>query len=151
MPAAHPPRATRSPKPGDIQPRWWVVDAADQTLGRLASRIAALLRGKHNPLYAPHADTGDFVVVVNAGKVKLTGRKLDQKTYYRHSGWAGGLKSRTAGQVLRGAHPERVIESAVRGMLPKNSLGRKIYGKLKVYAGPDHPHAAQKPEVRKLG
>ena len=150
MPAAHPPRATRSPKPGDIQPRWWVVDAAGQTLGRLASQIAHLLRGKHNPMYAPHADTGDFIVVVNARQVRLTGRKLEQKTYYRHSGWVGGLKSRTAGQVLAGAHPERVVESAVRGMLPKNSLGRKLFGKLKVYAGPEHPHAAQKPEERKL-
>lgn len=151
MPAARPPRATKSPKPGDVEPRWWVVDAADKTLGRLASQVAALLRGKHNPMYAPHADTGDFVVVVNARQVRLTGRKLEQKTYYRHSGWVGGLKSRTAGQVLEGAHPERVVESAVRGMLPKNTLGRKIFGKLKVYAGPQHPHAAQKPEVRQLG
>jgi large subunit ribosomal protein L13 len=146
MPAARPARVTRSPRPGDIVPRWWVVDAADQTLGRLASRIAGRLRGKHAKLYVPHADAGDFVVVVNAAKVRLTGRKREDKIYYRHSGHAGALRSRTAGEILDGPHPERLVEQAVRGMLPKNALGRKLYRKLKVYAGPGHPHAAQKPE-----
>ena len=151
MPAAKPSRPTRSARPGDVERRWWVVDATDQTLGRLATQVAARLRGKHRAWYTPHADTGDFVVVVNAEKVKLTGRKREQKTYYRHSGWAGGLKTRTAEQVLGGAHPERVIEQAVRGMLPHNSLGRKLYRKLKVYPGPEHPHAAQQPEELRLG
>jgi large subunit ribosomal protein L13 len=127
------------------------VDAENQTLGRLSTRIASLLRGKHRVLYTPHADAGDFVVVVNAGKVRLTGRKREQKVYTRHTGWVGHLRTRTAGQVLAGAHPERVVEEAVRGMLPRNSLGRKLYRKLKVYAGPSHPHAAQKPEVLTLG
>lgn len=144
-------RATRSVKPGDVTPVWWVIDAEDQVLGRMSTRIATLLRGKHRALYTPHADAGDFVIVVNAEKVKLTGRKREQKTYYRHSGWPGGLREITADKVLKGAHPERVIESAVRGMLPHNSLGRKLFGKLKVYAGPGHPHAAQKPEVLQLG
>jgi large subunit ribosomal protein L13 len=147
MPAARPPRPTRAIKPSEVTPRWWVVDAADQTLGRLSTRIASLLRGKHRVLFTPHADNGDFVVVVNAAKVKLTGRKREQKVYYRHTGYVGHLKSRTADQVLKGAHPERVVEEAVRGMLPHNALGRKLYRKLKVYAGPEHPHAAQKPEV----
>jgi len=144
-------RATRSVKPGDVTPQWWVIDAEDQVLGRMSTRIATLLRGKHRALYTPHADAGDFVIVVNAEKVKLTGRKREQKTYYRHSGWPGGLREINADKVLTGAHPERVIERAVRGMLPHNSLGRKLYGKLKVYAGPRHPHAAQKPEVLQLG
>jgi large subunit ribosomal protein L13 len=134
-----------------VTQRWWVVDAADQTLGRLASRVAARLRGKQSVLYTPHADSGDFVVVVNAGRVRLTGRKRQQKMYIRHTGWTGHLRSRTAEQVLAGAHPERVVEEAVRGMLPHNALGRKLYRKLKVYAGPTHPHAAQKPEVVSLG
>ena len=144
-------RATRSARPGDVEPRWHVVDAEDQVLGRLATRVAMLLRGKHRALYTPHADAGDYVIVVNAEKVRLTGRKREQKTYYRHSGWVGGLRSITADKVLAGAHPERVIEHAVRGMLPKNALGRKLFRKLKVYAGPSHPHAAQKPEVLSLG
>ena len=144
-------RATRSAKPGEAPGRWWVVDAEDVILGRMATRVAMILRGKHHALYTPHVDTGDFVIVVNAEKVKLTGRKREQKTYYRHSGWVGGLKSATAGEVLSGVHPERVVENAVRGMLPKNALGRKLLGKLKVYAGPDHPHAAQKPEELYLG
>jgi large subunit ribosomal protein L13 len=122
------------------------VDAADQTLGRLATRIASRLRGKTDVMYTPHADPGDFVIVVNAERVRLTGRKRSEKTYYRHTGWKGHLKSRTADQVLSGAHPERVLETAVRGMLPKNSLGRKLQRKLKVYAGPNHPHAAQQPQ-----
>lgn len=144
-------KATRSAKPGDIEPRWWIVDAEDVVLGRLSTRVAMLLRGKHRALYTPHADTGDFVIVVNAGKVRLTGRKLQQKTYYRHSGWSGGLKSITAEKLLAGPHADRVVRQAVRGMLPKNSLGRKLLRKLKVHTGPDHPHAAQKPEVLSLG
>lgn len=151
MPAVRPPRPTRAVRPSEVTPRWWVVDAADQTLGRLASRVASVLRGKHRVLYTPHADNGDFVVVVNAARVRLTGRKREQKVYYRHTGWKGHLKSRTADQVLSGPHPERVVEEAVRGMLPHNALGRKLYRKLKVYAGPEHPHAAQKPEVLSVG
>jgi len=143
--------ATRSLKPGDVTQQWWVVDAEDLVLGRLSTRIASVLRGKHRPIYTPHADAGDFVVVVNAEKIKLTGRKREQKTYYRHSGWPGGLREINADKVLTGAHPERVVENAVRGMLPHNSLGRKLFRKLKVYAGPEHPHAAQKPEVLQLG
>jgi large subunit ribosomal protein L13 len=143
--------ATRSLKPGDVTQHWWVIDAEDQVLGRLATRIASVLRGKHRPFYTPHVDAGDFVIVVNADKVKLTGRKREQKTYYRHSGWPGGLREITADKVLTGAHPERVVESAIKGMLPHNALGRKLFGKLKVYAGPAHPHAAQKPEVLQLG
>jgi large subunit ribosomal protein L13 len=134
-------------KPGEVVPRWLVVDAENQVLGRLATRVATVLRGKHRASYTPHVDTGDFVIVVNAEKVRLTGRKLEQKTYIRHTGYTGHLKRRTAGEVLASAQPERVIEHAVRGMLPKNSLGRKLFGKLKVYAGPSHPHQAQKPEV----
>jgi len=143
-------RTTRSARPADVQRRWLVVDAEDVVLGRLATRVAGILRGKHKPVYTPHVDTGDFVIVVNAEKVKLTGRKREQKTYYRHSGWVGGLRSITAGKVLEGPHPDRVVRSAVRGMLPKNSLGRKMLAKLKVYPGPDHPHAAQKPEELKV-
>jgi len=150
MPVARPPRPTKSLRSGDRQ-QWWIVDAADQTLGRLASHIASLLRGKQNVMYTPHADAGDFVVVVNAERVRLTGRKREEKTYYRHTGWKGHLKSATADQVLSGAHPERVLETAVRGMLPKNSLGRKLHRKLKVYAGPNHPHAAQTPQELPLG
>ena len=144
-------RATRSARPGEVERRWLVIDAEDVVLGRLATRVATLLRGKHKPQFTPHVDTGDFVIVVNAEKVRLTGRKREQKTYYRHSGWAGGLKETTADKVLDGAHPERVVEAAVRGMLPKNSLGRKLFRKLKVYAGPDHPHAAQKPQELTIG
>lgn len=146
--AAH--RATQSAKPEEVERRWFVVDANEVVLGRLATRVATILRGKHRPIYTPHVDTGDFVVIVNAEKVKLTGRKLEQKTYYRHTGWTGHLKSTTAGKILGSAHPERVLEHAVRGMLPKNSLGRKMLGKLKVYAGPSHPHAAQKPEELRI-
>jgi large subunit ribosomal protein L13 len=142
--------ATQSAKPAEIEHRWYVVDATDQVLGRLATRLASVLRGKHKPIYTPHVDTGDFIVVVNAERVRLTGNKREAKTYYRHTGWPGGLKSTTAAKVLDGAHPERVIESAVRGMLPKNHLGRQMFSKLKVYAGADHPHAAQRPEVLPL-
>ena len=140
-------RATQSAKPAEVERRWYVLDADDQVLGRLATAAATLLRGKHKPIFTPHVDTGDFVIVVNAEKVKLTGRKREQKTYYRHTGHIGHLKSVTADEVLSGPHPDRVVRQAVRGMLPKNSLGRAMLRKLKVYAGPDHPHDAQKPEV----
>ena len=135
---------TYSPKPGEITRRWHVIDATDVVLGRLASHAAQLLRGKHKPIFAPHVDTGDFVIIVNADKVALTGRKRAQKVAYRHSGYPGGLK-RVSYDTLLSTRPERAVELAVRGMLPKNRLGRKMLKKLKVYAGPDHPHAAQKP------
>ena len=125
---------------------WWVVDATDKPLGRLASEVAHVLRGKHKPTYTPHVDTGDFVVVVNADKIKLTGNKLDQKTWNRHSGIPGGFKSESYRHVLD-RKPEWPVEKAVKGMLPKNVLGREMLGKLKVYATPDHPHAAQKPQA----
>ncbi|PRY00012.1 50S ribosomal protein L13 [Allonocardiopsis opalescens] len=135
---------TYSPKPGDVQRQWHIIDAEDVVLGRLASHVATLLRGKHKPIYAPHFDTGDFVIVVNADKVALTGKKLEQKRAYRHSGYPGGLRSISYGDLMA-KRPERVIEKAVKGMLPKNSLGRQMAKKLKVYAGPEHPHAAQQP------
>lgn len=125
--------------------KWYLVDATDRTLGRLASQVASRLRGKHQPNFTPHSDTGDFIVVINADKVKLTGRKWEHKTYYRHSGYMGGLKSITA-RKLREKRPEDLVRNAVWGMLPKNRLGRKLYKKLKVYAGPDHPHEAQQPQ-----
>ena len=139
-------RATKSAKPAEVEHRWFVVDATDQVLGRLATRVATVLRGKHRAIFTPHVDTGDYVVVVNAEKVRLTGRKREQKIYYRHTGYTGHLKQTTAGKLLAGPHADRVVRRAVRGMLPKNSLGRQMFRKLKVYAGPDHPHAAQKPE-----
>jgi large subunit ribosomal protein L13 len=142
---------TRSTRPADVVRRWYVVDASDQVLGRLASRVASILRGKHRATFTPHVDTGDFVIVVNAGKVRLTGRKLDQKVYYRHTGYTGHLRSTTAGKLLAGPHADRVVRHAVLGMLPKNSLGRQMFRKLKVYAGAEHPHAAQRPEVLQLG
>jgi large subunit ribosomal protein L13 len=135
---------TYSPKPGEVTRQWHVIDATDIVLGRLASQTAILLRGKHKPQFAPHLDTGDFVVVINAGKVALTGNKREDKYLYRHSGYPGGLSKRSYGELLD-TRPERVIEKAVKGMLPKNTLGRKMLTKLKVYAGPDHPHAAQQP------
>ena len=135
---------TYSPKAGDIQRQWHVIDATDDVLGRLASHAATLLRGKHKPIFAPHMDTGDFVIVVNAGKVALTGNKLQDKRAYRHSGYPGGMHSVAYSELLA-KHPERVVEKAVKGMLPKNSLGRNMLRKLKVYAGPDHPHQAQQP------
>jgi large subunit ribosomal protein L13 len=135
---------TFSPKAGDIQQQWHVIDASDVVLGRLASHAATLLRGKHKPIFAPHVDTGDFVIVINAEKVALSGRKLEQKRAYRHSGYPGGLRA-VAYRDLLERYPERVIEKAVRGMLPKNSLGRSMLRKLKVYAGPEHPHQAQRP------
>ncbi|MFB4313570.1 50S ribosomal protein L13 [Actinomadura sp. 21ATH] len=135
---------TYTPKPADVQRQWHVIDATDVVLGRLASQVAQLLRGKHKPIYAPHLDTGDFVVIVNAEKVALSGNKLEQKRAYRHSGYPGGLRSVNYADLLE-KHPERAVEKAIKGMLPKNSLGRKMFGKVKVYAGPDHPHQAQKP------
>jgi len=135
---------TWNAKPGEIERRWLVVDAEGQTLGRLATRIADALRGKDKPTYTPHVDTGDFVVVVNAEKVRVTGKKLDQKIYYRHSGYPGGLRERTLAEQLA-RRPEEVIRKAVKGMLPKNKLAAAQLRKLKVYAGPEHPHAAQNP------
>ena len=140
---------TYSAKSSDNQNHWWVVDADGAVLGRLAAQVAARIRGKHNPMYTPHVDTGDSVVVINAAKIKLTGRKLDQKMYYRHSGYIGGLKSATARNLLE-KQPEELIRHAVRGMLPKNRLGRQLNKKLKVYAGSEHPHSAQQPETLTL-
>ena len=130
----------------NIERKWYVVDATGYTLGRLASEVAKVLRGKNKPIYTPSMDTGDYVIVVNADKIKVTGKKLDQKIYYRHSEYVGSLKETTLREMLN-KHPERVIEFAVKGMLPKGSLGREMYTKLHVYAGPDHKHEAQKPEV----
>ncbi|MFC5997245.1 50S ribosomal protein L13 [Quadrisphaera sp. GCM10027208] len=136
---------TYTPKPGDVERQWHVIDATDVVLGRLASHTAQLLRGKHKPVFAPHVDTGDFVIIVNAGKVALSGAKREQKKAYRHSGYPGGLRAMAYGDLLE-RFPERAVEKAVRGMLPKNSLGRQMMRKLKVYAGPEHPHGAQKPQ-----
>ncbi len=135
---------TYTPKSHEIERAWWVVDAAGRPLGRLATEIARVLRGKHKPMYTPHLDTGDHVVVVNASKVALTGNKADKKTYFRYSGYVGGERFIPL-RRMAGAHPERVVEMAVRGMLPKNALGRAMYKKLKVYAGADHPHQGQQP------
>jgi large subunit ribosomal protein L13 len=140
---------TYAVKASEIERQWWVVDASDQTLGRLATRIATLLEGKHKPTYTPHLDTGDHVVVVNAGRIKVTGNKLLQKRYYRHSGYPGGLKEESL-QALLARKPELVIERAVKGMLPQNRLGRAMFKKLKVYGGPDHPHQAQQPQAAEL-
>ena len=136
---------THSTKPSEIERQWFVVDARGQTLGRLASEIAKILKGKHKPIYAPHLDTGDFVIVINAEKVHVTGSKMDQKMYHRHSGYPGGLKSITLREQLK-RHPTRVIRSAVKGMLPHNRLGRAMLRKLKVYAREAHPHEAQQPK-----
>lgn len=135
---------TYQPKAGEVNRGWVLVDAQGQTLGRLATRVAMLLRGKGKPIFAPHLDVGDFVVVINAEKVAVTGRKLRQKEYYHHSQYPGGLKTTTLEKLLR-EKPERVLEKAVRGMLPKNKLGDALFGKLKVYAGPTHPHVSQRP------
>ena len=132
--------------PDKIERKWYVIDASGQVLGRLASEAAKILRGKNKPEFTPHADTGDYVVVVNAEQIKVTGKKLDQKIYYHHSGYVGGMKETTLKEMLA-KHPERVIELAIRGMLPKGPLGREMLSKLHVYAGPEHPHAAQKPEA----
>ncbi|MCA9867964.1 MAG: 50S ribosomal protein L13 [Anaerolineales bacterium] len=136
-------------KPAEIERAWYVVDAEGQTLGRLASSIATILKGKHKPIYSPAVDCGDFVIVLNADKVAVTGRRLEQKKYYRHSLYIGGLKEITLRDQMQ-KYPERVIESAVRGMLPKNALGRKMFKKLKVYAGNEHPHQAQLPQPLEL-
>ena len=138
--------ATRSVSADQVERRWYVVDAEDLVLGRLATRIATVLRGKHKASFTPHADTGDHVIVVNAEKVVLTGRKREQKTYHRHTGYMGGVKSITADKLLASAHSDRVVRAAVRGMLPHNALGRQMLSKLRVYSGPNHPHASQKPE-----
>ena len=144
-------RATQSARPAEVVRRWFVVDAESMALGRLASRVASILRGKHKAIFTPHVDTGDFVVIVNAEKVRLTGNKREQKVYRHHTGWTGHVRETTADKLLSGPHADRVLQSAVRGMLPKNSLGRQMFRKLKVYTGPEHPHAAQQPEVLKLG
>ena len=139
---------TFSAKPADVVHGWFVIDATDKVLGRVASEAARRLRGKHKAIYTPHVDTGDYIVVVNADKLRITGNKADDKIYYRHTGYPGGIKQRTAGEVLEGAHPERAIMMAVQRMLPKESpLARKQLGHLKVYAGAAHPHEAQNPEV----
>ncbi|MBR4283777.1 MAG: 50S ribosomal protein L13 [Peptococcaceae bacterium] len=139
-------RTTYIAKEADIVKKWYVIDAEGVTLGRLASEVASILRGKNKPQYAPNVDMGDYVIIVNAEKVAVTGKKLEQKMYRRHSGWVGGLKEVRMDKMLA-THPERVIEHAVKGMLPKNALGRKMFSKLHVYAGAEHPHAAQKPET----
>ncbi|MFP4474519.1 MAG: 50S ribosomal protein L13 [Desulfatibacillaceae bacterium] len=140
---------TYAARPQDNEHKWFVIDASDLVLGRLASEVASRLRGKHSPLFTPHEDMGDWIIVVNAEKVRLTGRKWDQKNYYRHSGYTGGIKSINA-KTLLAKKPEDLVRFAVRGMLPKNRLGRKLNKKLKVYAGPDHPHEAQQPEVLEI-
>lgn len=136
---------TYSPKPADLSHQWHVIDASDMVLGRLATQVATLLRGKHKPTYAPHMDGGDFVVIINAEKVALTGNKREQKMAYRHSGYPGGLRQISYGDLLD-RDPRKAVEKAVRGMLPKNTLGRQMLSKLKVYSGPNHPHAAQQPQ-----
>ncbi|MEM6781583.1 MAG: 50S ribosomal protein L13 [Pseudomonadota bacterium] len=138
---------TYSAKAADIDKKWVIVDAQDVVLGRLAAVVATRLRGKHKPLYTPHVDCGDNVIVINADKVRITGNKKDQDIFYWHTGYPGGIKGRTKGQILDGQNPERVVEKAVQRMLPKNALNEKIFKNLKVYAGTEHPHEAQKPEV----
>jgi large subunit ribosomal protein L13 len=137
---------TYVPPTDTLSPKWYVVDAADQRLGRLATEVANILRGKNKPTYTPNMDTGDFVVIVNADKIVVTGNKANQKLYRRHSGRPGGMKTETFAE-LQNRIPERIVEKAVKGMLPKNALGRKLFTKLKVYAGPEHPHQAQQPET----
>ncbi len=138
---------TYSAKAADLQPQWYVIDAEGQVLGRLASQIAQILRGKHKPTFTPHLQSGDFVIVINAGKIAVTGNRLEQKVYYRHSQYPGGLKKTTLRQTLEGKYPERALEHAVRGMVMHNRLGADIMGHLKVYSGPEHPHKAQRPVV----
>lgn len=137
---------TYIPKKAEIERKWFIVDAEGQTLGRLASRIASILRGKHKPMYTPHLDTGDYVIVINAEKIEVTGNKHRDKLYYRHSRYPGGLRSLSFDEMID-KHPERVLRLAVKGMMPSNALGRAMMGKLKIYAGPDHPHAGQQPET----
>lgn len=136
-------------KPLEIERKWYVVDATDKTLGRLSTEIASRLRGKHKPIYTPHVDCGDYIIVINAEKVKVTGNKASQKVYRHHTGFMGGLRERSYKEMME-KHPERIIEKAVKGMLPKNSLGSQMYRKLKVYAGSEHEHDAQKPELLEL-
>ncbi|VEF49899.1 50S ribosomal protein L13 [Bacillus freudenreichii] len=142
-------RTTYMAKAGDINRKWYVVDAEGKTLGRLATEVATLLRGKHKPTYTPNVDTGDHVIIVNAAKIELTGNKLQDKMYYRHTGFVGGIKATNAAE-MRAKRPEKMIELAVKGMLPKGPLGRQMYRKLNVYAGAEHPHQAQQPEVYEL-
>lgn len=142
-------RTTFMAKPAEVERKWYVVDAEGKTLGRLASEVASILRGKHKPIYTPHTDCGDHVIILNAGKIELTGKKLSDKMYYRHSQHPGGLKVRTANE-MREKFPERMLEIAIKGMLPKGSLGRQMAKKLHVYAGSEHKHEAQKPEVYEL-
>ncbi|WP_017754831.1 50S ribosomal protein L13 [Calidifontibacillus oryziterrae] len=142
-------RQTYMAKASEVERKWYVVDAEGQTLGRLASEVASILRGKHKPTFTPHVDTGDHVIIINAEKIHLTGNKLEGKIYYRHSQHPGGLKTRTAKEMLE-TRPEQMIEGAIKGMLPKNSLGRQMFKKLNVYKGSEHPHQAQKPEVYEL-
>jgi len=141
---------TFSARPADIDKKWILVDAEGIVLGRMASQIALILRGKHKPSYTPHMDCGDNVVVINAGKVKLTGKKLSDKIYYRHTGYPGGIKERRAGEILEGKHPERVVQKAIERMIPGGPLGRRQIKNLRVYAGAEHPHEAQNPEVLDL-
>ncbi|WP_010297085.1 50S ribosomal protein L13 [Candidatus Odyssella thessalonicensis] len=138
---------TLSIKPSEVKKKWVLIDAQDLVLGRLASLVANRLRGKHKPSYTPHVDCGDNVIIINAEKVHLTGDKLDQKKFFWHTGYAGGIKERTIGQIIKGKHPERVIQKAVERMVPRGPLGRQIMSNLRVYAGAEHPHAAQNPEV----
>ncbi len=140
---------TVSMREQDVERSWWVIDAENQTLGRLATEVARRLRGKHKPEYTPHVDTGDYIIVINADKVRVTGNKETDKVYWRHSGYPGGIRG-TNVATMRETHPERIIEKAVKGMLPKNPLGRAMYRKLKVYAGAEHPHAAQQPTTLEL-
>ncbi|MDX1711400.1 MAG: 50S ribosomal protein L13 [Rhodovibrionaceae bacterium] len=142
---------TYSAKPAEVEKQWFVVDAEDVVLGRLAAQVARVLRGKHKPTFTPHVDCGDNVVVINAEKVRLTGRKLDQKTFYWHTGYVGGIKDRTARDTLEGAHPERMIYKAVERMITRGPLGRQQMKNLRVYAGADHPHEAQQPKVLDIG
>ncbi|MEO4055231.1 50S ribosomal protein L13 [Solibacillus sp. CAU 1738] len=142
-------RTTFMAKGHEVDRKWLVIDAEGQTLGRLASEVAAILRGKHKPTFTPNVDTGDHVIIINADKIELTGNKLEGKIYYRHTQFSGGLKQRTAGE-MKAKYPTQMIELAVKGMLPKNSLGRKMFTKLNVYVGTEHPHAAQKPEAYEL-
>lgn len=140
---------TYATRPNDIERSWWVVDAQGMTLGRLASKVAPILRGKHKPCFTPHLDTGDYVIIINADKIHVTGKRLDQKQYYRHSGYPGGLKTMTLRELMS-RFPTRPLKFAIKGMLPKGPLGRKMLTKLKVYAGAEHPHQAQQPQILEL-
>ena len=142
-------RTTYIAKPGEVERKWYVVDAKNVPMGRLASAVASILRGKNKPTFTPHVDTGDYVIVINAAQVKLTGKKASQKMYYRHSNYPGGLKQRTAGDFLA-KEPEKLLETAIKGMLPSGKLGKRLFTNLHVYAGSEHPHQAQKPEVVEL-